>query len=176
MLKTTAWWCDLSRTGRTRRSSPKKPMMSSTGGGRLDGQLYVFAAEDGVDTTWCRGAINSEREVARFWRLLKFGMEENIRDLRSSLEMLVCRGIRECAGRRAGRQSCCCKGITPAPGCWSTGWINGWSRTGSECRAGRRDEASKKSWEQGQRSQRSQHSAGSRTDQHENRHRRRRVL
>lgn len=64
----------------------------------------MFAAEDGVDTTWCRGEFNSESEVARFWRLLDVGMEENIRDLQSSLEMLVCRGIRDSAGRQAGRQ------------------------------------------------------------------------
>lgn len=63
--------------------------MSSTDCGRLEGQLYMFAAEDGVDTTWCKGAINSESEVARIWRLLDFGTEENIRDLQSSLEMLV---------------------------------------------------------------------------------------
>lgn len=63
----------------------------------------MFAAEGGVDTTWCRGAINSEREVARFWRLLRFGMEDNIRDLQSSLEMLVRRGIEERAGRQAGK-------------------------------------------------------------------------
>lgn len=69
--------------------------MSSTDGGRLDGQLYMFAAEGGVDTTWCRGAINSEREVARTWRLFEFGMEENIRDLQSSLETLGCRWIRD---------------------------------------------------------------------------------
>lgn len=61
-------------------------MMSSTGGGRLESQLYVFAAEDGVDTTWCKGAINSESEDARTWMLLEFGTEENIRDLQPSLE------------------------------------------------------------------------------------------
>lgn len=105
MLKTTEWWCDLGRTGRRKKSSPKKPTMSSTDGGRLDCQLYMFAAEDGVDTTWCQGAINSESEVARTWMLLEFGMEENIRDLQSSLEMLVCRGIRDCADRQASRQA-----------------------------------------------------------------------
>lgn len=68
-------------------------MMSWTGGGRLDCQLHVFAAEDGVDTTWCRGAINGERDVARFGRLLESRMEENIRDLQSSLVMLVWREI-----------------------------------------------------------------------------------
>lgn len=104
MLKTTEWWCDLNRTGRMRKSSPKKPWTCSTDGGRQDCQLYMFAAEDGVDTTWCRGAINSGSEVARYWRLLEFGMEENIRDLQSSLEMLGCRGIRDRAGRQAGRQ------------------------------------------------------------------------
>lgn len=81
------------------------PTMLSTDGGRLDCQLYMFAAEDGVDTTWCQGAINSESEVARTWMLLEFGMEENIRDLQSSLEMLVCRGIRGCADRQASRQA-----------------------------------------------------------------------
>ena len=65
----------------------------------------MFAAEDGVDTTWCQGAINSESEVARTWMLLEFGMEENIRDLQSSLEMLVCRGIRGCTGGQASRQT-----------------------------------------------------------------------
>lgn len=116
MLKTTEWWCDLNRTGRRRRRSPRKPMMSSTGGGRLDSQLYVFAAEDGVDTTWCKGAINSESEVARTWRLLDFGTGENIRDLQSSLENAgVSRdwGLCRQAGKQAG--SCCCKGTTPGP-------------------------------------------------------------
>lgn len=79
--------------------------MSWTGGGRLDCQLYMFAAEDGVDTTWCRGAINSEREVARFWRLLESGMEENIRDPQSSLVMLGWRGTGDFAGRQADRQT-----------------------------------------------------------------------
>lgn len=79
--------------------------MSSTDGGRLDCQLYMFAAEDVVDTTWCQGAINSESEVARTWMLLELGMEENIRDLQSSLEMLVCRGIRGCTGEQASRQA-----------------------------------------------------------------------
>lgn len=71
------------------------------GGGRLDCQLYMFAEEDGVDTTWCRGAINSEREVARFWRLLESGMEGNIRDPQSSLVMLVWRETGDCAGGQA---------------------------------------------------------------------------
>lgn len=117
----------------------------------------MFAAEDGVDTTWCRGAINSEREVARVWRVLESGMEENIRDLQPSLEMPVCRGIGDSAGGRAGRQL---QRNDPRAWCWSTGWINGWSRTGCKCRAGRRDEANKKTRDQGQQSQ---HSAGSRT-------------
>lgn len=81
----------------------------------------MFAAEDGVDTTWCRGAINSEREVARVWRVLESGMEENIRDLQPSLEMPICRGIGDGAGGQAGS----CKGMTPGPGVGQQGGLMG---------------------------------------------------
>lgn len=38
------------------------------------------------------------------------------------------------AVKQAG--SCCCKRNDPSAWCWSTVWINGWSRTGCKCRAG----------------------------------------
>lgn len=114
MLKTTEWFGDLSRTGRRRRSSPKKPTRLSTGGGQC-GQLYMFAVEGGVDTTWCKGAINSESEVALSGGCWDFEMEENIKGLQSSLENAGSSGVWglcKQAGRQAGD---CCKGMTPGP-------------------------------------------------------------
>lgn len=174
MLKTTEWWCDLNRTGRTRRSSPKKPTMSSTDSGRLDGQLYMFAAEDGVDTTWCRGVINSGSEVARFWRLLEFGMEENIRHLQPSLEMLVCRGTGDCAGRQAGRQAVVAKGMTPGPGVGQQCGLMGGVGRAASVELGGRDESKQENLGAGPAEP--AQCRGSRNGQHANGLRRRRVL
>lgn len=171
MLKTTEWWCDLSRTGRKRKSSPKKPTRSSTDGGRLDGQLYMFAAEDGVDTTWCRGVINSESEVARIWRLLESGMEENIRDLQSSLEMLVCRGI----GGRAGRQAVVvAKGMTPGPGVGQQCGLMGGVGRAASVELGSRDGSKQENLGAGPAEP--AQCKGSRSGQHANGIQRRRVL
>lgn len=83
------------------------------------------------------------------------------------------------AGRQAG--SCCCKRNDPGAWCWSTVWINGWSRTGCKCRAGqsRRKQtrkpgsrASRASTVQGepQRSTRKRDPAATRITRHEGAH------
>lgn len=90
-----------------------KPTMLSTGGGRLGSLLYVFAVEDGVDTTLCKSAINSESEVARSGGCWDSRRKKTLETFSSHWRCWFVEGL---GTVKAGRQAVVVReGLTPGP-------------------------------------------------------------